>query len=51
MIAFAGPAGQPAHVAVAVIVEGLDGVSEATGGSTAGPIAKAVMDKALEVLG
>jgi peptidoglycan glycosyltransferase len=51
MIAFAGPPGEPAHVAVAVIVEGLPGVSEATGGSTAGPIAKAVLDKALQVLG
>ncbi|HPU38326.1 MAG TPA: penicillin-binding transpeptidase domain-containing protein [Microthrixaceae bacterium] len=49
MIAFAGPPGEPAHVAVAVIVENLSGVSEATGGSTAGPVAKAVMDKALAV--
>ena len=29
MIAFAGPPGEPAQVAVAVIVEGLDGASEA----------------------
>jgi len=47
MIAFAGPPGEPAHVAVAVIVEGLDGVSEATGASAAGPVAKAVLQAAL----
>jgi peptidoglycan glycosyltransferase len=51
MIAFGGPAGQPAHVAVAVIVEDLPGVSEATGGNTAGPIAKAVMQAALKATG
>ena len=47
MIAFAGPPNGPSKVAVAVIVEGLDGNSEATGGSTAGPIAKAVIQAAL----
>ncbi|RUP37921.1 MAG: penicillin-binding protein 2 [Gordonia sp. (in: high G+C Gram-positive bacteria)] len=51
MIAFAGQPGQPAQVAVAVIVEDLPGVSAATGGSTAGPVAKAVLDKALGVSG
>lgn len=51
MIAFAGPPGEPAHVAVAVIVEDLPGLSEATGGSTAGPIAKKVLDAALAVVG
>ncbi len=51
MIAWAGPPGEAAHVAVAVIVEGLPGVSEATGGSTAGPVAKAVMDTALAAIG
>ncbi len=51
MIAFAGQPGEAAQVAVAVIVEDLPGVSEATGGSTAGPIAKAVMDKVLGVGG
>lgn len=47
MIAFAGPPGEPAQVAVAVIVEGLDGASEATGASAAGPVAKAVVQAAL----
>jgi penicillin-binding protein A len=47
MIAFGGPPGEPAHVAVAVIVEGLDGASEATGASAAGPVAKAVLQAAL----
>jgi len=51
MIAFAGPPGQPAHVAVAVIVQDLPGVSEATGGTTAGPVAKAVLDAALAAVG
>jgi hypothetical protein len=32
---------------VAVIVEGLDGASEATGASSAGPVAKAVLQAAL----
>jgi peptidoglycan glycosyltransferase len=47
MIAFAGPPGQPAQVAVAVIVENLDGASEATGGTVAGPVARAVIEAAL----
>ena len=47
MIAFAGPPGGTATAAVAVIVEGLDGTSAATGGSVAGPIAKAVLEAAL----
>lgn len=51
MIAFAGPSGQAAHVAVAVIVEDLPGIGDETGGSTAGPVAKAVLDKALAVIG
>ncbi|MBS1837044.1 MAG: penicillin-binding protein 2 [Actinobacteria bacterium] len=51
MIAFAGPPGEPAHVAVAVIVQDLPGVGDETGGTTAGPVAKAVLDKALAVLG
>jgi peptidoglycan glycosyltransferase len=51
MIAFAGPAGEDAHVAVAVIVEDLPGVSEATGASTAGPVAKAVLQAALAATG
>ncbi len=51
MIAFAGPPGESAHVAVAVLVEDLPGVSEATGGSTAGPVAKAVLQAALAAVG
>jgi peptidoglycan glycosyltransferase len=47
IIGFAGPEGGQAEVAVAVIVEGQDGVSEITGGQTAGPIANAVMQAAL----
>ncbi len=51
MVAFAGPPGQPAHVAVAVIVQDLPGVGNETGGRTAGPIAKTVLDAALAVVG
>lgn len=51
MIAFAGPPGQPAHVAVAVIVRDLPATGNETGGTTAGPVAKAVLDKALAVVG
>lgn len=47
MIAFAGEPGQPAQVAVAVIVENLDGAGEATGGAVAGPVARAVIEAAL----
>ncbi|OWY61903.1 hypothetical protein B7486_61295 [cyanobacterium TDX16] len=47
IIGFAGPPGGAAEVAVAVIVEGISGVSEITGGQTAGPIANAVMRAAL----
>jgi penicillin-binding protein A len=47
MIAFAGPPDQPAAVAVAVIIQGLPGASEATGATTAGPVAKAVLEAAL----
>lgn len=47
MIAFAGRAGQPPEVAIAVFVEGLEGSVDATGGSVAGPIAGAVLDAAL----
>lgn len=51
MIAFAGRSGEAARVAVAVLVEDLPGVDGATGGAIAGPIAKAVLDKALAVVG
>lgn len=44
IIAFAGPPGQPAEVAVAVIVEAQPGVGdEQTGGRFAGPIAQAMI--------
>jgi peptidoglycan glycosyltransferase len=46
-IAFAGPPGEPAEVAVAVLVEAQPGVSEVTGGTVAAPIARAVMEAVL----
>jgi len=49
MIAFGGPPGEPPTVAVAVIVENLSGASSDTGGSTAGPVARAVLASALGV--
>lgn len=48
IIGFAGPPGQPAQVAVAVIVEGQPGASEQTGGRVAAPIARAVLLQALQ---
>lgn len=48
MIGFAGPPGDP-QVAVAVVVLNQSGARESTGGAVAGPIAKAVIDKVLEV--
>jgi peptidoglycan glycosyltransferase len=48
MMAFAGPPGD-AHVAVAVVV--LDQTGGATGSSVAGPVARAVLDAALRVVG
>lgn len=50
IIGFAGDEGEPAEVAVAVIVEGQPGASEQTGGTVAAPIAKAVLEAALEPL-
>jgi peptidoglycan glycosyltransferase len=47
IIGFAGPPGEVPHVAVAVLVEGQPGASEQTGGSVAGPIARAVLETAL----
>jgi penicillin-binding protein A len=47
IIGFAGPEGEVPHVAVAVIVEAQEGVSEQTGGRVAAPIAAAVMQQAL----
>ncbi|MFN8049813.1 MAG: penicillin-binding protein 2 [Acidimicrobiales bacterium] len=50
VIGFAGPAGQPAEVAVAVLVQGQPGASEQTGGKVAAPIAKKVLEVALKAL-
>ena len=47
VIGFAGPPGQPAQVAVAVLVQGQPGASEQTGGRVAAPIAKRVLEAAL----
>ena len=49
IVGFAGPPGQPATVAVAVLVEAQPGASEQTGGRVAAPIAKAVLEAALAV--
>lgn len=46
IIGFAGPEGQEAEVAVAVIVQGQPGTDQ-TGGQVAAPIAKAVMEAVL----
>jgi cell division protein FtsI/penicillin-binding protein 2 len=47
MIAFAGPEGAEPTVAVAVMVQGVDGEGGATGGRVAGPIAQAMLKTAL----
>ncbi|HEY7072513.1 MAG TPA: penicillin-binding protein 2 [Acidimicrobiales bacterium] len=47
IIGFAGPEGEVPSVAVAVIVEAQDGVSEQTGGRVAAPIGAAVLKQAL----
>ena len=47
VIAWAGPPGQAPTVAVAVLVEAQDGVSEQTGGRVAAPIAKQVIEAAM----
>ncbi len=44
IVGFAGPPGQPAELAVAVIVEAQEGASEQTGGRVAAPIARAVIE-------
>lgn len=49
MIAFAGPPGEPARIAVAVMVQDVPGNSGATGGRIAGPIARAVLTTALDL--
>jgi penicillin-binding protein A len=51
IIGFAGPPGQPATVAVAVVVLDQSGASEATGGVVAAPIARAVLIAALRAQG
>ncbi len=52
IIGFAGPPGEPPTVAVAVIVEGVEGSpSEQTGGRVAAPIARAVMETVLAAQG
>jgi peptidoglycan glycosyltransferase len=48
-ICFAGPPGQPATVAVSVLVESEPGVSETTGGRVAAPIAKQLVEKVLQL--
>jgi peptidoglycan glycosyltransferase len=47
IIGFAGPPGDVAHIAVAVLVEGQPGASEQTGGRVAAPIAQAIIQAAL----
>lgn len=47
IIAFAGPPGQPPEVAVAVVVEAAGTNEEQTGGQTAAPIARQVIEAAL----
>jgi peptidoglycan glycosyltransferase len=47
IIGFAGPAGQPAEVAVAVFVKAKPGQGEQTGGTIAAPIAQRVLEAAL----
>ncbi|RMH67833.1 MAG: penicillin-binding protein 2 [Actinomyces sp.] len=48
IVAFAGPPGGEPEIAVAVIVEGQQGASEQTGGRVAAPVARAVIEAALE---
>lgn len=50
IIAWAGPPGKKPTVAVAVIVEGEDGLSEQTGGRVAAPIARLVIEAAMKPL-
>lgn len=48
IIGFAGPEGEEPTVAAAVLVEAQDGASEQTGGTVAAPIARDLMQMALE---
>jgi hypothetical protein len=47
---YAGPVGQPPTVAIAVAVLNQPNGGEATGGQVAGPVASAMLAKALEVV-
>ncbi|MFQ5557393.1 MAG: peptidoglycan D,D-transpeptidase FtsI family protein [Acidimicrobiales bacterium] len=47
IVGFAGPPGEPAQIAVAVIVEAQDGADEQTGGRVAAPVARQVIEAAL----
>ena len=47
IVGFAGPPGEPAEIAVAVIVEAQEGADEQTGGRVAAPIARQVLEAAL----
>jgi peptidoglycan glycosyltransferase len=50
VIGYAGEPGQPASVAFSVIVEADPGIGEQTGGRIAAPVAKAVVEAALQPL-
>jgi peptidoglycan glycosyltransferase len=47
VIGFAGPPGEPATVAVAVLIESVPGAGQQTGGGAAAPVAQAVLAQAL----
>jgi peptidoglycan glycosyltransferase len=47
IVGFAGPPGEPAEIAVAVLVEAQEGADEQTGGRVAAPIARQVLEAAL----
>lgn len=49
VVGYAGLPGQPAEIAVAVIVEAQPGASEQTGGAVAAPIARAVIEAAFDL--
>jgi peptidoglycan glycosyltransferase len=51
IIGFAGPPGEPAHVAVAVFIKARPGQDEQTGGVVAAPIAQQVLSAALALSG
>ena len=51
VVGFASREGQPAEVAIAVIVEAQPGASEQTGGAVAAPIARAVIEAAFGIAG